>query len=106
MLGVRYALNGAAIGAVVILKPGVLNPTWPVQFLQSSQASVRSGSLAKFFQDLDARHLDLGGAARDTSVVFEIFWHYGLKRSDVWMLENAAPFLFPLSVFRDCRTSP
>lgn len=68
--GVGYALNGAALGASLLLKGGGTASDWPTAYLQRMQNYARSGALKHFFAALDQTPLDRTAAAKGASTVF------------------------------------
>ncbi|MEM0987401.1 MAG: hypothetical protein AAGK00_00870 [Pseudomonadota bacterium] len=69
--GVGYALNGAALGAAMMLKGGFLPPDWPKAYLSTGRDYAKSGRLARFFDALNDVGLDREEAARGARAVFD-----------------------------------
>lgn len=66
--GVQYVLNGSALGAATLMKPGQLHRDWPARYLSEMANYAKSGKLKAFFDQLDAAPIDVAVAeigARD-----------------------------------------
>lgn len=70
--GAMYVLNGSAMGASVLLKPGVLPPQWPRHYLYAMQSFSKSGQLRRFFDQLEARNLDHADSIAGATAVFHL----------------------------------
>lgn len=68
--GVAYALNGSAIGATRLIKPGITPDDWPGSYLHEMADYAKSGALWAFFRALDGATPDLAEATRGAFRVF------------------------------------
>lgn len=69
--GAMYVLNGSAMGASVLLKPGALPNDWPRHYLRTMQAFAKSGQLRQFFDRLDAIDLNHAESLAGATAVFD-----------------------------------
>lgn len=71
--GVAYVLNGATLGASVMLKTGKLRAGWPHQYMLHGRAFVQSGGLMRFFERLNAAEIDPDCAVAGANACFAAF---------------------------------
>ncbi|WP_298837173.1 hypothetical protein [uncultured Roseobacter sp.] len=68
--GACYALNGSALGAVALLRRGMISDTWPASYVEHMAVYAKSGALAGFLKALDSQVLDREAAGKGTHAVF------------------------------------
>lgn len=69
-LGVLYALNGSAMGAAMMLRPGGIMADRRPAYLELMRAYAQSGALAAFFRHLNAQELSIDLASAGACDVF------------------------------------
>lgn len=73
--GVRYALDGSAIGAAFILKSPGFSPNWPHAYLAQAKAHLKTGGTKRCFEALNAATVDPDRAAEGARAVFQSLRH-------------------------------
>ena len=68
--GVLYALNGSALGATALLRPGAALAGQGSSYLELMRDYARSGALGAFIRALDGEMLDLPRATAGADAVF------------------------------------
>lgn len=71
--GVAYVLNGATLGASVMLKTGKIPNVWPQLYMVQGRGFVQSGGLMRFFDRLNAAQIDRDLAVMGANACFAAF---------------------------------